>query len=244
MNSYNIFARYYDLLTENVDYDAGFNFISGFLNEIGAKTVIDLACGTGKMSEKLINNGYSLTCIDASDEMLSLAENRLFNAGGKYVLINAKMQDFALCEPQDACICCLDSINHLTDKKDVLKAFENVYASLNNFGVFIFDVNTVYKHKTALNNQTYVFDEDDFYLVWDNEVLGNERVRIILDFFIENENGLYERYSEEFEERAYSEELLTEMLEKAGFREIDIYGDFNKSRPTNTDERFYFVCRK
>ena len=239
MSSYNIFAKYYDYLTQNVDYDAGSSFISGIFKANNVKTVIDLACGTGKMSEKLIENGFDIIGIDYSEDMLSIAKNRV----GKSLLIKAKMQSFELQDKADACICCLDSINHLTDEKDVLKTFINVYNSIIDKGIFIFDVNTIYKHRTLLNNQTYVFDEEDFFLSWDNELLDDDTVRIMLDFFVYNGKS-YDRLSEEFCERAYSEDLLKEMLVQAGFNSIEIYGGLDFSKPESDSERLFFVCKK
>ena len=239
MSSYNIFAKYYDYLTQNIDYDAGSAFISGIFKANNAETVIDLACGTGIMSEKLVNNGFYVIGIDISEDMLSLAKQRLPEMN----FIKAGMQDFELKIKADGCICCLDSINHLTDEEDVLKTFKNVYNSLNNNGVFIFDVNSQYKHRTLLNNQTYVFDEEDFFLSWDNELLENDTVRIMLDFFVYNGKN-YDRYSEEFCERAYSAEVLKDMLSEAGFNSIEVYGDLNFSNPTDECERLFFVCKK
>lgn len=243
MSSYNVFARYYDFLTQNVDYDAGSSFISGIFKDNDIKTVIDLACGSGKMSKKLIEKGFNVIGIDSSCDMLAAASNRLYKYSGKYSLFQALMQDFSLENKVDACICCLDSINHLTEENDVLKTFENVYNSLNEKGIFIFDVNSVFKHRTLLNNRAYVFDEEDFFLSWDNEYLEDDIVRILLDFFVYNGES-YDRYSEEFYERAYSNELLKEMLINAGFNDIKIYGGLDYSEPKENSERYYFVCIK
>lgn len=243
MNSYGVFAEYYDYLNQNVDYDAGSSFISGIFKAYNAKTVIDLACGTGIMSEMLMNKGFKIIGIDSSVDMLSVADSRLSALDKEYSLINSKMQDFSLSECADGCICCLDSINHLTDENDVLNTFINVYNSLNDNGIFIFDVNSVYKHRTLLNNRAYVFDEEDFFLSWDNEMLENDTVRIMLDFFIYNGES-YDRFSEEFCERAYSVESLNEMLKTAGFTSIEAYGGFDYSEIKDNSERIYFICKK
>ncbi len=243
MSSYSVFAQYYDFLNQNVDYNAGSRFISGIFKGNKVKTVIDLACGTGVLSEMLGKMGYEIIGIDMSDEMLSMAQNRLFESECRFSLINAKMQDFSLEEKADACICCLDSINHLTDENDVLKTFKNVSASIKDNGIFIFDVNSVYKHRTLLNNRAYVFDEEDFFLSWDNEYLKDDTIRIMLDFFIFNGKS-YDRESEEFFERAYSQSKLKSMLKKAGFGTVDIYGGFDYSSPKKDSERLFFVCRK
>ncbi len=49
------------------------------------KTLLDLACGTGRMSEFLATRAYQLTCGDISDEMLAVAKRRLTSAGFGHV---------------------------------------------------------------------------------------------------------------------------------------------------------------
>jgi hypothetical protein len=153
------------------------------------------------------------------------------------------MQNFALQEPVEAIISCLDSINHMTDINDVKVTFENVYKSLKENGLFVFDVNTIYKHQKILFNNTFVFDEDNYYLVWDNEQIDEREVRILLDFFVFN--GInYDRYSEEFNERAYSTQELKNMLLSCGFSEINVYDELTLNPPKKDSERLYFVCKK
>ena len=141
----------------------------------------------------------------------------------------------------DCCICSLDSINHLKDISEVRKCFDCVYNSLDNGGVFVFDVNTVYKHQCILADNTFVFDEEDFFLSWDNEYLGDNTVRILLDFFVFNGSS-YDRYSEEFNEKAYTVEELKNILDK--FEIIGIYDEMTLEPPKSDSERIYFVCKK
>ena len=140
-------------------------------------------------------------------------------------------------------ICCLDSINHLNNIDDVQATFKNVYDSLNDNGLFVFDVNTVYKHNEVLADNTFVFDEDDYYLVWDNEAVDDRTVRILLDMFLFNGEN-YDRFSEEFEETAYSVEELSTLLKNSGFVDIKIYDELSYDEPKNDSERLYFVCKK
>ncbi len=67
-------------------------------------------------------------------------------------------------------------------------------------GCFLFDVNTVYKHRQVLAGQTFVFDEEDYYLVWDNEALDDTAVRVLIDLFCYNGES-YDRLSDSFIER-------------------------------------------
>ena len=137
-----------------------------------------MACGTGSVSEYLSDLGYNVIGLDLSDEMLTVASSKQIK---NTMFIKGDMTDFELPHKVDCCVCSLDSINHLKDIVEVKKCFDCVYNSLNDGGVFVFDVNTVYKHKNVLGNNTFVFDEEDFFLSWDNEYLGDNTVRILLD---------------------------------------------------------------
>ena len=240
MNSYKAFAQFYDYLTENVDYKVRSDYISNFFSEYnnGGNKVLDLACGTGTMSLLLAEKGYLVTGIDLSDDMLTVAENK---CDGKVKFLKGNMTDFSLPDKFDYCLCSLDSINHLDGIKEVKKCFDCVYNSLNNNGVFVFDVNTVYKHKNVLGDNTFVFDEEDFFLSWDNEYVGNNTVRILLDFFVFNGRN-YDRFSEEFYEKAYETKELLSIL--SCFKIIGIYDELTMDKPKDDSERLYFVCKK
>ena len=239
---YNYFALHYDELTENVDYKVRSDYISDFFNKFGitpGASVLDLACGTGTMSRLMKEKGYCVTGIDLSEEMLSVAD---FKAKGKIPFLKADMTDLSLSQPVDACICCLDSINHLTNIDDVIKAFECVSKSLCDGGIFIFDVNTVYKHREILADNTFVFDNADYFLSWDNELIDDNTVKIILDFFVFNGKN-YDRYTEEFTETAFEDVELKSSLSPY-FEILGVYDDLSLDNPKPCSERLYFVCKR
>lgn len=245
MSSYQTFAYLYDELTQNVEYEKRCDYILSFFekNNIKSGTVLDLACGTGSMSIPLIESGYNIIGIDCSKDMLEIASERLSNKSNNFSLLKTKMQNFKLSKKIDACICCLDSINHLNNKSDVQSTFENVYNSLKYNGLFIFDANTVYKHNNVLADNTFVFDEEDYYLVWDNEKIDDRTVRILLDMFLYNGSS-YDRLSEEFCETSYTVEELSQMLKDSGFENIKVYDELSLGKPKENSERIYFVCKK
>ena len=242
MSSYNTFARFYDSLTENVDYKVRSEYISNFFSRYcdDCNTVIDLACGTGSLSKYLAEKGYSVTGIDISEDMLTVAAGkRIENA----LFVKGDMTDFTLPEKVDACVCSLDAINHLTDFDEVLKCFMCVNDSLKDRGIFVFDVNTQYKHRNVLFDNTFVFDEEDFFLSWDNNYIDNDIVEIYLDFFVFNGKN-YDRFSECITERAYSTDSLIQGLVYSGFEIIGVYDELTEKAPREDSERIYFVCRK
>ncbi len=241
MSSYETFARFYDSLTENADYKVRNNYISNFFSQHGnnGKRVLDLACGTGTAAKLLSEQGFCVTGIDISSDMLTVAENKCPDIK----FFKADMTDFSLPEKYDYCICTLDSINHLITIDKVSACFECAYNALDDGGLFIFDVNTPYKHKQILAEHTFVFDEKDYFLSWDNSYIGNNTVDIFLDFFVYNGEN-YDRYSENFKEKAYKVEELKKALKNNNFEIINIYDDLTENPPNVKSERLYFICKK
>ena len=167
---------------------------------------------------------------------------RTYEEGLDILYLRQKMQSLDLYGTINTCVCTLDSINHLTKTEDVKKAFDKVGLFMDNDGLFVFDVNTVYKHREVLKDNTFVFENEKVFCVWQNSPRENDIVDINLDFF-EEENGVYYRSSESFSERAYSDELIREMLESAGFKVEAVYGDLTFDKPKENEQRAIYVAK-
>ena len=246
MKTYKSFAEHYDALTQNVDYSALCKHYEALISKYGngGKLVLDLACGTGSLSVLLAKSGFDVVGVDASEEMLSLAMNKIESFGNP-IFLNQTMQELDLFGTIDAVICSLDSINHLKNEADVKKAIERVSLFLNDGGLFIFDVNTLHKHRDVLGNNTFVYDTDDVYCVWQNTFNDkNGQIDISLDFFREGNDGKYTRTNESFSEYYYSDEFLNKTLEENALKTIVKLDDFTVNPPQENSERVLFVCRK
>lgn len=246
MSKYGAFAEYYDSLTSNVSYDETAKYVADILNENGIKEgiLLDLACGTGTMSVQMAKRGYEVIGIDNSPEMLSEAREKACEAEEDILFLCQDMCDIDLYGTVECTICLLDSLNHLESEEELLSAFKGVSLFTVPGGLFIFDVNTEYKHKCVLGDNTFVYDNEDVYCVWQNEYDDESKtVEIFLDFF-EEENGLYRRSSEYFTECAFSDETIRRLLEEAGFSDVKAYGELSRHAPSETEERIFYVARK
>ena len=243
--AYEVFADFYDKLTDNVEYSKRAQYILDILKKHNHAPglTLDLACGTGSLTLELKKAGVDIYGIDGSADMLSVALQKAADADEQILYLRQKMQSIDLYGTIDTCLCTLDSLNHLTDKRDVEKTFSRVSLFMNPHGLFVFDVNTVYKHKEILRDNVFVFDTDEVYCVWQNTPLEDNMVEISLDFFIPEENNYY-RMTETFRERAYTVEELTQMLSAAGFEVEAVYGDLTQLEPCETEQRLTFVARK
>lgn len=243
--AYEVFADYYDKLTGNVGYSERAEYILSVLESLGhsAGLTLDLACGTGSLTLELKKKGVDIYGIDGSPDMLSVALQKASDAGEQILYLCQRMQNIDLYGTIDTCICTLDSINHMVKASDVQKTFNRVSLFMNKGGVFLFDVNTVYKHKEVLADNVFVFDTDEVYCVWQNTPADDNVVNISLDFFIPEGDNYY-RITEEFSERAYTVTELEAMLAEAGFEVEGIYGDMTLEAPKDEEQRIIVAARK
>lgn len=220
-SDYGDFARFYDRFTLNVDYPARARYFDTIIQKYNpnAKLLLDLACGTGSLSFELEPFGYDIVAVDNSYEMLSVAAEKRGELDSGVLFLCQEMADLDLYGTIDATVCALDSVNHITDPQELLEVFQKVSLFSNRGAVFVFDVNTVYKHQNILGNNSFLFEQDDVFCAWQNSLQKDGiTVDILLDFFEKvPENGLYRRYSTDFSERAYEIDDLKQMLKQSGF---------------------------
>lgn len=243
--SYGVFAGYYDFFTANVDYIAYAKRIDKIIRSLGFKrgSLVDLGCGTASLSLELTKLGYSVTGVDISCEMLSAAAQKAHSSGKNIRLINQDISRLELDGKYDAFVCSLDGINHLPGLDAVAQTFARVRKYLSRRGVFIFDVNTIYKHRHVLADNCFIFDSDKAYLGWQNDYNRSDNsVDITLDFFIPQEDGRYSRHTEQFREMAYPAKTIFETLDKCGFRVIGAYDGLSESKPSAKTERILFAA--
>lgn len=248
MAGYGSFAYYYDRLTDNAEYSKRCDYITNLLaeNAVGGGILLDLACGTGTMSQLFSEKGFEVIGVDASEEMLSIAMEKNYERDGNILYICQSMDQLDLYGTINCAVCTLDSINHVTDKSLVREAFKKVGLFMEKGGVFVFDVNTEYKHRHVLGNNTFVYDVDDVYCVWQNTLNDeNADVHIELDIFAKSEDtDTYIRDEEEFSEVIYSHAELEEYLKKAGFEIVGVYDEFTKENLKTDSQRAVYVCKK
>lgn len=247
---YDLLAPFYDAINAEIDYEKWADFIEEILNKeckIRPELVLDLGCGTGKMTLELARRGYDMTGIDYSPEMLDIARSIADEEGHDVLWLCQDMREFELYGTVDAAVCCLDCINHLEDEDDLDKCFKLVHNYLIPDGIFIFDINAKYKFENVYANNTFSMEEDGGVCIWENYYDSDSK---LCDFYItlfkECADGRYERYDEEQSERMYTLEDIKASLERCNLEFISAYGDLDFAEGNDDCERIYIVakCRK
>lgn len=245
MDAYHALALSYDRLTNDVDYEATVAFYKKILEREGLKprTAVDLACGTGSATEILARQGLDVTGVDMSEEMLTVAMEKVMDMDRPPRFVCQKLQDLHLPRGVDLAVCALDSLDYITNPEDCAKAIRRIYKILNPGGIFIFDVNTPEKLR-AMDGQVFLDEDDDVYCVWRGEF--DEETNICsygMDLF-QRQGKYWVRSFEEHREYAYSAEQLTAYLKAAGFTHIEVYADRKFEVPGENEQRIYFKARK
>ncbi len=243
---YDAFSGVYDILMSDADYDGRTEYICKIFEELGKKPslLLDLCCGTGSFAIRLAAKNIGVIGVDISPDMLDCAKKRSDRCGAEVLYLCQNAAELDLYGTVDGAICCLDSINHITDPAELQEAFNKVSLFLEPNCPFIFDVNTPYKHREVLADNTFVIESGDIYCVWQNSYFEEDEItEIKLDFFIK-ENGVYKRSTQLIEERSYPLEAIKAMLTRAGLETVGIYKDMTFEPVSRDCERAVFVALK
>lgn len=246
---YRDFAHIYDELMVDIDYCKWADYIEDIFkkNNIIPGLIADLGCGTGSFCLEMARRGYDMIGIDISVEMLSRAVAKLESSGvnkEKVLFLEQDMSGFELYGTVDAIVSLVDSVNYITQKSRLINMFKLVKNYLNPSGVFIFDINSVYKFEEILDNNVFYSIDDDISYIWENKYnRKNKLCEFNLTFFIK-EGELYRKFEEVHYEKAYSVEELSEIIRNTGLEITGIYGGLNFQRPGEKSERLFFVCKK
>ena len=195
MNCYTSLAGGYDSLTEDVQYEKRAAFLQKLLakSTIPVHTVLDLACGTGTMTCLLAEAGYEMIGVDISEDMLSEAAGKTISPGKiPPIYLQQSMEELDLYGTVEAAVCCLDSINYLTDARALKRTLQRLHLFVAPGGVFLFDVNTPCKLR-SLDGQVFLDEREDLYCVWRAEFDRRSRICTYgMDIF-ERQGALWRR---------------------------------------------------
>ena len=255
MDAYTGFAQVYDLFMDNVPYAEWCGYLAGILREYGIEDglVLDLGCGTGTLTRMLASRGYDMIGIDISEEMLEAARGgRSREEGGKgagdgILYICQDMREFELYGTVRAIVCACDSLNYIMEYEDLVQVLKLANNYLDPGGVFVFDLNTPYKYREILGEQTIAENREEGSFIWENYYDEAQQVnQYDLTVFVreDGEESLYRKFQESHYQRGYRLEQMQECLRRAGLVFLEAEDADTHGEVTDVSERIYVVARK
>ncbi|HJD24171.1 MAG TPA: class I SAM-dependent methyltransferase [Firmicutes bacterium] len=235
----------------DVDYEGRAAYLlslfSQFRPEKPPALLLDLACGSGGVTLPLTEAGIEMIGVDGSQEMLSMAREKADRRGLRPLFLCQDMRELDLYGTVDGAVCTLDGLNHLCRTQELREVFRRLYLFIEPGGLFLFDVNTPYKHRQVLADNAFVFEPDDFLCVWRNRLIKRTcEVDMQLDFFVaqDAEGMQYRRLTDAVRERAYTERTLRRLLAQEGFETLAVFADLSREPVRPDTERAVYAVRR
>ena len=243
--AYNEFAYFYDEFNGEADYEALFGYIHAKLQQAGIQDgiVADLGCGTGDLTLMLAQAGYDMIGVDQSEEMLSVVRDKAdqLEMGDRLLLLQQDILELDLYGTIRAVVSTFDTYNHIPPDR-FETAIRKAAFFMEEGGLFVFDMNTPYKHWEVLGENRYEIETPEARCLWQNHYdKENRRVEILLT--IENMEE-QETYHEDFYEYSYELGYVKKVLEQYGFQCLEMADgeDFGPLREKS--QRVIFTARK
>ncbi|GAB1468487.1 hypothetical protein MASR2M64_12170 [Candidatus Cloacimonadota bacterium] len=163
-HAYSFFANHYDEYMAHVDYDLWVKRIIGWHKQYTVaplQSILEVACGTANVSNRLVLQGYHVDASDLSAEMLHVADQKPLKPN----LYQASLTDPIPVNNYDLILCMFDSVNYLTRGTHFIKMLEQAYNALAVNGLFIFDISTRFNSEENFADICNLSHHKEGYLV-------------------------------------------------------------------------------
>ena len=235
-------ACFYDELMAGVPYRFWVDYLEDLLERVGfvPKTVLDVACGTGNVSELLSERGYEVVGVDIAPGMIEAARRKL----SRVAYIEADMAQLDLGRRFDLAVSLFDSLNYITDVDHLARAIKRVGEHVVEGGYFIFDINTIYALSHHFFDQANLASDRYPHYIWSSDYDHSTRICTIDMTFEVIDDGKPRQFKEVHLQRGHSPEELTQMLLDAGFEVVETFHAYRFRKPTRRSDRVFYVARR
>jgi ubiquinone/menaquinone biosynthesis C-methylase UbiE len=231
---------YYDELMKHVPYRMWVGYYLLLLSQQGVKPkrILDICCGTGTMTEMMVEEGFQMAGFDLAPGMIAEARRKATQNG-----LDIRYEVFDAAEAQmrqtfEAAYSFFDSLNNITEKSRLQMAFHRAYEHLEPGGSFIFDLNMAYAFEQRMFDQQLLRPLAKLRYKWTGDYDPQTRlIRVDMKFWYGKEE-----FSELHVQRAYELEEIREMLAIAGFIEIRPYHSYTLDPPRATSDRVHWTA--
>ncbi len=236
------FADIYDLFMKNTDYKDWYRFLRNYIKKEGE--VLDLGCGTGEFIYRFVNDGFYVTGIDLSEDMIRLSKEKMEKLHvdkNKYNLKVSDIRTYKHSNEVDYIICNFDTVNYFLNTKDLEKFLDNSNNNLKKDGFLIFDIVTEEIFDEIFENGIFLDEEPEYTSIWRYEKKSKKKYFIEIDLFVKQKDGdnLFKKYNEKHEKYIYDPKWIIEVARKNKFEVYDI-----ASNPKFGQSRIFFVFKK
>ncbi len=186
MTNLDLYAKAEHLLGIEDATEALYDLYRSELDEYEVKTLLDVGCGRGGFMTRMISDGVECKGVDLSSVMVEECKTQGLDAecidvadvDGKY----------------DAIVSIFDVLNFM-DEKSLIKFLDAVSEKLNDDGLFIADINTIYGFSDVADG-TMSNDSEDEFLSVDAKFANNELHTKFTLFVKEEDDDKFTKYQD------------------------------------------------
>ena len=233
-------AKWFEYLNDDCGYENWSQYLILKLSRYPLTTGLDVGCGGGWFTRAFQRQGYAMTGLDISAEMLDFAQETAMKSGlrGEYLL--GDISKMKLPQRFDFVTAINDCVNYIPKMK-LNAAFKNIRGALKKGGIFLFDISSKKKIDGKIANTVSVDDREDVtYLSFNRP--EEDGVTMEVTLFAKDENGSYQRLDEIHRQYAYEEEEILAALEASGFTVLEVEGHLGTDKETS--DRICFLAQK
>ncbi|KAA0228539.1 class I SAM-dependent methyltransferase [Fimbriimonadia bacterium ATM] len=237
MESFSLVAPYYETLMRSVPYGMWLEYLRlhWSLAGIEPKTVLEVCCGTGKLSRMLAQEGYGVQGVDKSEAMIREARDLAASEGLSIPFHCADAAQLEIDCTFDAGFSFFDSLNNIVEIGQFRAALANVRRHLNPGGHFLFDLNTAFAFEQGMFDQEESDPDEPIRYRWRSSWDSGTRICTIHMEFQTADS----RFEETHVQRAYTEGEVVEAMLTAGFVEVGLYDSYTLNRPHSRSDRVH-----
>lgn len=238
-------ANIYDGMNTHID---DLQFYRRWLPPNKEAKVLELCCGTGRLTIPIAKDGYDISGVDYTSSMLERAKVKATDARLEIEFIEADIRDLDLQRKYDLIFIPFNSIHHLYKNEDLFKALNVVKNHLKDGGLFLFDCfnpNVRYiveAEKDLKDIVAYKADDEREILI--KQTMRYERNtqinRIEWHYFI---NGKFDSI-QNLDMRLFFPQELNSYLEWTEFNIVHKFGSFEEEAFTDDSEKQIYVLKR
>lgn len=264
---YEALARFYDELSSERSYERWMRFVVAVLRRYGLSDggrILDVGCGTGRLSRAFAELGHPVVGVDHSAAMLAVASEVCRGLEVELVQQDLRRLDLGP-EAYDAAVCLCDVLNYMASAAELGAALAGVSRHLRPGGLFLFDLNTEWKLAEVYGQNTYAEHREDFSYIWENDYdEKSRRVCMHLAFFVRagredwpaenrmmvaaDSRGAYVRFDEVHEQTAFTADEVLAACLAAGLSPLAYGSELEEAAgrpaPDPIHERTFYLARK
>ena len=237
-------GQIYDAMNDSLIVDTHF-YLEEFKNESG--DILELACGTGRITCALAKEGKSVTGLDLSETMLEQARKKSVSMNLDIDWHLGNMTQFELNKKFDVIFIGYNSVHHILTNQDFRKLLDSIKIHLKPNGRFLFDIFN--PSLTLLSRKNIRSEMDDYidplsgehiFVTEENEYDAASQINQITYFYSKKEDPDF--HSHPLKMRCYFPQEIDTLLDYNNFRILNKYGSFKRDTFTSNSMKQIFEC--